>query len=243
MNRDEHRTIRESLGAYALGQLPRHERIAVRAHLDGCAACRAELAEIEPVVGPLGRVDPGRLDATPVPPQWLGDRIVARARAEGGPRRSRRGVLVAAVAAALTGVAGAGVGYLAGSGPAVPREPVAVRAADARVDASATVVPHTWGVEITLDADGFEQGAEYRVVVVDDAGRRVGAGAFVGTGDRRMLCNLNSSVLRAQAAGFDVIDPGGAVVLHGDLCVRPGGRAPRGCRRSCAPPGRTRRHT
>jgi anti-sigma factor RsiW len=123
VNRDEHRTIRESLGAYALGQLPRHERIAVRAHLDGCAACRAELAEIEPVVGPLGRVDPGRLDATPVPPQWLGDRIVARARAEGGPRRSRRGVLVAAVAAALTGVAGAGWATWPAAGPRSPASP------------------------------------------------------------------------------------------------------------------------
>lgn len=72
-------------------------------------------------------------------------------------------------------------------------------------------------MEITLDAAGFEQGADHRVVIVDDAGRRVGAGAFVGTGDQRMLCNLNSSVLRAQAAGFDVLDPAGAVVLHSDL--------------------------
>jgi anti-sigma factor RsiW len=217
VNQDEHRTIRESLGAYALGQLSREERVAVGAHLDSCDGCRSELAEIDPVVAPLSRVDPGRLDATPVPPPWLGDRIVARVRAEGPPRRSRRGLLTAAVAAALTGVAGAGVGYLAGSGPAVPREPVTLQATGGRVDASATVIPHTWGVEVTLDAAGFEQGAEYRVVIVDDAGRRVGAGAFVGTGDRRMRCNLNSSVLRAQAAGFDVLDAGGAVVLHGDL--------------------------
>ncbi len=237
MNRDEHRTIRESLGAFVLGQLSRGERTAVGAHLDGCAACRAELAEIEPVVGPLSRVDPRHLDATPVPPQWLGDRIVARARAEGGPRRPRRGVLVAAVAAALTGVAGAGVGYLAGSGPAVPREPVALRAADTRVDASATVIPHTWGVEITLDADGFEQGAEYRVVVVDDAGRRVGAGAGGccatstrrSCGRRRPASTSSTPAARSSCTATCASDPAGVHHEVVDVAARP--------------PGRTRRHT
>jgi len=55
------------------------------------------------------------------------------------------------------------------------------------------------------------------VVVLDDAGRQVDAGGFVGTGPTRMLCNLNSTVLRAQAAGFDVLDTSGTVVLHGEL--------------------------
>lgn len=218
MSTGEHRTLRESLGVYALGQLPAAEAAALRAHLDGCAACRAELAEIEPVVGPLGRVDPARLDTPPAPPAWLGDRIVARAAAERSPVPRRRTVLVAAAAAALVGVAGAG-GYALGSGsdPAVPREPVALRTPAPGVDASATVVPHTWGVEITLDADGFTSGAVYRVVVLDDGGRAVDAGQFIGTGADRMLCNLNSSVLRADAAGFDVVDTAGRVVLHGEL--------------------------
>lgn len=218
MSSGEHRTLRESLGAYALGGLPSAEAAALRAHLDGCAACRAELAEIGPVVGPLSRVDPARLDTPPAPPAWLGDRIVARAAAERPPARRRRTVLVAAAAAALVGLAGA-VGYALGAGtdPAVPREPVALRTADPAVDASATVVPHTWGVEITLDADGFAAGAVYRVVVLDDGGRAVDAGEFVGTGADRMRCNLNSSVLRADAAGFDVVDTAGRVVLHGQL--------------------------
>jgi anti-sigma factor RsiW len=218
VNAEEHRTLRESLGVYALGQLPPAEAAAVRAHLDGCPACRAELAEIEPVVGPLGRVDPAHLDTVPAPPAWLGDRIVARAGAEGTPARRGRTLLVAAAAAALVGVAGA-AGYALGAGAddPVPREPVALRTADPAVDASATVVPHTWGVEITLAADGFAPGAVYRVVVIDDGGRAVNAGEFIGTGADPMLCNLNSSVLRADAAGFDVLDAAGQVVLHGEL--------------------------
>ncbi|MHA6630769.1 anti-sigma factor family protein [Pseudonocardia sichuanensis] len=218
MNRDEHRGVRESLGAYALGGLPDAERTAVRAHLDGCAGCRAELAEIEPVVGPLSRVDPDQLDRTPVPPPRLGEQIVARAVGERRPA-PRRGVLVAAAAVVVAAVLAGGAGFVMGSRatPDVPREPVQVQALDARVEASATVVPHTWGVEITLEAGGFRPGAVYRVVVLDEAGRRVGAGEFVGTGDAPMRCNLNTSVLRAQATGFDVLDAEGAVVVHGEL--------------------------
>lgn len=217
MNRDEHRTLRESLGAYALGQLDEPERTTLAAHLDGCAECRGELADIAPVVAGLRGVDPDRLDATPTPPPELGEQIVSRAMSErrAGPRR---GVLLAAAGVVVAAVVGGGVGYaVGGAAPDVPREPVVLQAADARVDASATVVPHTWGVEITLDADGFTPGEAYRVVVLDDTGRQVEAGGFVGTGPARMQCNLNSTVLRAQAAGFDVLDPAGTVVLHGEL--------------------------
>lgn len=217
MNRDEHRMLRESLGALVLGQLHEPERSTLQAHVDGCAECRAEMAEIAPLADALRRVDPDRLDTTPTPPPELGEQIVGRAVAERRPG-VHRGALVAAAGIAVAALIGGGVGYLAGSStPGVPREPVTLIAADTAIDASATVVPHTWGVEITLDADGFAPGAVYRVVVFDDRGRAVDAGQFVGTGAKRMLCNLNTSVLRAQAAGFDVLDTRGTVVLHGEL--------------------------
>ena len=43
---DGHRELREQLGSYALGHLPDGEALALRAHLDGCAACRADLADL-----------------------------------------------------------------------------------------------------------------------------------------------------------------------------------------------------
>jgi hypothetical protein len=209
--------LRESLGALLLGQLPEPERATLQAHVDGCAECRAEMAEIAPLAGALRHVDPDRLDTTPTPPPQLGEQIIGRAVAE---RRSGpyRGALMVAAGIVVAVLIGGGVGFVAGSStPGVPREPVTLVASDTAIDASATVVPHSWGVEITLDADGFAPGAVYRVVVVDDTGRAVDAGQFVGTGQARMLCNLNTSVLRAQAAGFDVLDTRGTVVLHGEL--------------------------
>ena len=72
-------------------------------------------------------------------------------------------------------------------------------------------------MEITLDAGGFTSGEVYRVVVRDDAGRTFDAGQFLGTGENSMRCNLNSSLLRASATGFDVLDDQGTVVVQGDL--------------------------
>ncbi|WP_243731132.1 anti-sigma factor family protein [Modestobacter roseus] len=50
---------------YALGAGTADERAVVRAHLEGCAACRAELAELTPVAARLADVDPDRLDEPP----------------------------------------------------------------------------------------------------------------------------------------------------------------------------------
>lgn len=220
MNPEEHRALRESLGDHALGRLRDPEAATLQAHLDGCATCRAELDEISSVLPALRRVDPDRLDSTPLPPPDLGERIVTAARAEGRendrPVRRRRRLPVAAAAAVALLVGGVG-GYLAGAYDGIPREPVAVRALDPAVRASAEAIPHTWGVEIVLAADGFAEGSTYRVVVESDDGRAVGAGEFVGTGADPMTCNLNSSVLRAEAAGFRVLDDRGSVVLRGDL--------------------------
>lgn len=55
-----HRRIRHSLGAFVLGGLDEEEQLLVQSHVDGCATCRAECAELVPVVALLGLVDPDR---------------------------------------------------------------------------------------------------------------------------------------------------------------------------------------
>jgi hypothetical protein len=215
VNPHEHRALREQLGAYALGGLTETETTAVRAHLDGCPDCRAELDELRPVAAALDGVAAESLDHTPVPPPWLADRIIERSRTLPRPTRGRPALLLAA-SVLVAALLGGGVGFIAGAGPQPPRESVAVRTV-ANVQADATVIPHTWGIEITLDADGFDPGTPYRVVVTDDTGRTVSAGEFVGTGSEPMVCNLNTSVLRAQATAFDVLAPDGSVVVHADL--------------------------
>lgn len=74
----DHRRLRELLGAYALGGLPEDAAAALGAHLDGCAGCRAELAEIAPLADVLRHVDADTLSELPAPPPDLGDRIRRR---------------------------------------------------------------------------------------------------------------------------------------------------------------------
>lgn len=132
-------------------------------------------------------------------------------------RRDRARRWLPAAAAAVVGLLAAGtIGCAAGGAgrPArVPLEAIAVRAIDPAVRAQADVVAHLWGIEVKLTATGFRPGESYAVTVTDDAGRTVGAGEFIGTGDEEMRCNLNSSVLRADASAVTVTGPDGAVVL------------------------------
>ena len=217
-----HRRLRELLGSYALGHLPRTQTASVRAHLDGCADCRAELAEIAPLADDLRGIDPDRVSTLVTPPPHLGERIRGAVGQERTlrDRRVRSTRLLAAAAAVAAVLAVGAVGFALGdrrdAGPPQPFEAVAVSGAEGVV-ADAGIVPHTWGVEIKLVATGFAQGESYAVTVRTEDGRQRSAGAFVGTGARQMTCNLNSDVLRGDAAGFTVVDAAGAVVLSADL--------------------------
>lgn len=235
MNDDQHRDLRIALGAFALGQLDAEEHTAVQAHLDGCAACRAELAQLVPLRAHLDLVDAERLDEVPVTPPELGPRIIEQIRREapGGPmgddadgvsgarrrrarqRRRRSTLAVTVLGAAAAAVLAFGAGWmLRPDPPAGPLEAVAVRALDTEVrEVSADVVPHTWGMEIKLQGSGFSAGDVYDVNVITASGEPVGAGAFIGVGATSMDCNLNSPVLRKDATGFEVVDARGRVVL------------------------------
>lgn len=83
MNEEKHQW-REELGAYLLGALEPDEAQRMRAHLDQCAACRAEYAELAPVVGLLAKVPAEAfIDAAPgpgtAPDPAMWDRLRSRA--------------------------------------------------------------------------------------------------------------------------------------------------------------------
>ena len=226
MTPEEHSTLREMLGAFSLGHLSEAEATAVQAHLDGCADCRRDLAEIAPLAQSLTHVSAERVSEVASPDPELGRRIAAAVAVERAQHRrrarSRRSLLVAAAVLAVAAVGGVGVaiGNAVSSPPAAPAVPIEAVDVASRMDgvtASAGVVAHTWGVEIKLEAVGLAAGDTYDVVVVTADGQRRSAGAFVGVGAETMNCNLNSDVLRPDAVGFQVLDDSGQRVLVGEL--------------------------
>ncbi|MFD6098940.1 anti-sigma factor family protein [Nocardiopsis flavescens] len=217
MSGDSHGGMRDLLGAYALDMLEPGRRAAVSAHLDGCAACRAEFGFVAPAAELLPLADPDRASALPEPPPELGERILAGVRAE-RPARARawriRGPVAACAAALLVGFGAGAAAWHAAFAPApVPLEGVATTAHDDGISAEAELVPHTWGVEIRLTGTGFREGRTYRATLFDGSGTAHPAGEFVGVGGDRMVCNLNSALLRQDAVGFEITDESGEPVV------------------------------
>ena len=234
-----HRVIMESLGAHLLGHLSPAEDTAVTAHLDGCARCRGEVAELAPVVAALDLLGARDVDSPASPPAALGGSVraaVARERVlkdRRAARDSARRAMVVAVAAvvAVGTVLGAGYGLglrsaadpgvaggRSGTTSPVPLEEVLLTGqVDGVQVRRAELVPHTWGVEVRFAATGLQAGETYRASVRSRDGRVSPAGEFVGVAGTEIRCAMQAAVLRVEAAGFDVFDSDGLLVLSAEL--------------------------
>lgn len=204
------RRWREMFGAYLLGHLAPEERVGLEAHLDGCADCRAELAELRPVAAALAQADPAHLGAPPAPPSDLGDRVFANVRDARRLARRRRvalrvGAGIAAVVIALT--------VFVVTRPAeearAEKEDFAFVALPAGVDAIATLYTYRTDprVEVWIEYEGLTPGVTYAVWVERASGERVRCGTFDAI-DGRHHTVLASKVARSEAAavGFTSTD-------------------------------------
>ncbi len=205
-----HRVLRELLGAYALDQLGTADRARIDAHLAGCPACRAELADLRPVVAALADFGLPE-DREPVVPVDLRSDVLSAVRGRRAARRLRRigaAVAVAGLAAAAYAV---GMWVARPALPPVVDAPIVALAAGVRADAG--LVRHTWGTELRLEATGLTDGAGYTVTFLRDDGSRIPAGGFLGTGDRALTCSLNAAVAIESATEVVVVDEAGRPVI------------------------------
>lgn len=225
-----HRELREMLGAHVLGGLTPEETVRLQAHLDGCAACRAELVDLQPLAADLRLVDPARLPGPPPPPRDLGSRVLTAVRQESVLRDARerraarragaRRVLVPVASAAVAAVLAGTIAYRVASPEEVPAPTVAVEQLTLTVVGGgvtaagpAVVVPHTWGVEVSFAASGFAAGRTYTALVRTADGQVRPAGEFLGVGAKELECDMQAAVLRPDARQFEVVDDTGAPVL------------------------------
>ncbi len=179
MKTDSCREWRESLGAYALDQLPADERTALGAHLEGCAECRAELDELSALVRPMSLADPARFDTSPTPPATLAARVAAtigRERLAQRRRRVRRGLVFggAAAAAAVALV----LLVLPGGGSSGPERHVTFASLPKGEQISAKLIPNAFGTEIHMYVKGVSSGTLCQVYLRSHKGQRLSAGSF-----------------------------------------------------------------
>lgn len=159
----------ESAAAYVLGALPAAERPAFEAHLEACPDCRRTVADLAGLPGLLARVSPDDLvEPTPVP-----DTLVPRLVREVRRSSRRRRLLVGALGAAAVLLAVAGTAVVVQRTNDEPAEVAMQAVVESPVTASAALVGHAWGTEVTMRcryADRSTWSRPYALVAVDDRG-------------------------------------------------------------------------
>ena len=225
MNTEDHRRLRELLGAYVLDQLDADETDVVRAHLAGCAECRAEVAGLQPMAAALHDLAPSYgLDPAPagsaVAPPDLGDQVLQtvrrRRRAAAHRARWRRAAGAVLVAASVATAFGVG-SWFTGPRTDPPVIAVALNLDQPGLTADAGLVRHTWGTELKLEARGLTAGGTYAVTFVRDDGQRVSGGSFLGTGADPVRCSVNAALPVDDATELMITDASGALVMDARL--------------------------
>jgi hypothetical protein len=175
------REWRESLGAYALGQLPEDERAGLEAHVDGCRECRAELEQLDSVARVMPLADPERLGAPSLPPPGLADRVAARIAGERRTARRGRRLRLGLALSGATAVAAAtalAIFVLSGGSGAGPEQRVDFASLPPGMEIAAILKPRDFGTEIHVYVEGVRSGTLCRVALRGRDGARVPAGTF-----------------------------------------------------------------
>lgn len=189
-------SVRLSLGALVLGALPPDEREQVRRHVDGCARCQAELAELTPLPGLLNLVRPEEIpvsdheDVRPSP-RMLESLLNSAESAldrqpveDTGPdsdaevsdltsrRRTRVRALAAMAAAALVAAAVWVVVLATGSSNDSDLGVVTASATgpDGVIKVTVELTPDNVGTAVAVEVTGADQGHECDLVVVTTDG-------------------------------------------------------------------------
>lgn len=214
---DEH--VRPLLGAFVLGHLDDAETTAVRAHLEGCAPCRDEAAELAAVADLLPLADAGRVGRPAEQPREMLGEVLARIEQERGARsKARRRTVTARVGAAAAMLALLIVATLTlrtaeeGGG-----QVVALTARRPGVTGQAVVHEDPRSTWVELTVSGLPVGETFGVWLEETGtGERSPLGTFTVT-PGELYISLYSTLQRERAGSVGVSDGDGATVLIGSI--------------------------
>lgn len=200
--------------AYVLGALDPAEQQAFRAHLPGCARCRAAIADLAVMPGLLARLLPEKDTDAEAPPTML-PALAQRARSE--RRRGRwRDLAAGFLAAALLGVGAVAIAF-----PESP-DPDRVLSMDAEpgvpVQATLQVTGRGWGTSIdtTCRYDGAETasaGVTYELWAIDSADGEVLVSSWQQLADREITVPGSTRLDLEDIARLEVRTDTGALIL------------------------------
>ena len=215
---DPCRDWRGAIGAAALGRMDPADEIGLRAHLEGCADCRAELRELTAVAGVLATVPVESVVGAPAQPSnALGSRVLERVARERNALRTRR---VRKLVAASTAFASAAAAVIAlvlvfGGGGGSPGTRVVLLGAHG-AKAGATLHSQPVGTEIDVKVSGLRPNHYYWLWLTGADEHRLAAGTFSGS-DKPTELRLTAALPLEKARRIWVTDEHDKVVLDAFL--------------------------
>jgi hypothetical protein len=178
------REWRGALGAAALGVIDPAEEIGLRAHLDGCEACRAELRDLTAVATALSAASVTSVISAPAEPSGtLGGRVAARVAEERNAQHRRRTRRIGVGAGALATIAAviAAVVLALGGSSGEPGNQIVMKGPRG-LTATATLTEKEVGTAINVKLSGLDPHEYYWLWLTgEDDEHRMGAGTFTGS--------------------------------------------------------------
>ena len=200
------------LALEVVGQLGEEDRPALRAHLDGCPACRDERDTLLPLVGALPAADPEHLDGHDVAFE-LQATVFERLRSDARHARHRR---LGRLALALGGAGAAALVLVLtlSGGPATgPGQEVAL-AGRSGVRATARLTAEPWGTAIHLQESGQAGGQVLSVSMRTLSGSWWEAGTYRTVTGRTVQVELGCGLPLSKIRSIWVRNGAGHTVLH-----------------------------
>ena len=197
-----------------VGQLEEADRLALSAHLDGCAACRDERDDLSALARVLPAADPAHLGGVAVP-ATLQTAVFERLGADARHTRRRRTAtyLTGAVAAAAIALALV-FGLSSSPGHPGPARTVALKGQPG-VRATARLTAEPWGTAIHLQEMGQAGGEVLTGSMRSTGGSWWAAGTYETVTGRTVQVELACGVPAAKIASIWVRDKAGRAVLRG----------------------------
>lgn len=212
---NEHRELREALGAYVLGGLDPSQRHDVEAHLQTCPECREEVADLAALPPLLGRLRPdeaiGELTSAPVD---VLDGVMVAIADERRRLNTSMWAWRAATAAAVLALVFAWQPWT--SPPAEDAiQAQAQPAAPAAQETSGVADAYAWewGTTVQLDVERLPARDGYVLWAVSDNGVRQQAGAWGPTAAGGAKVRGASAIQRDDLQRVEVTDEAGELLL------------------------------
>jgi Putative zinc-finger len=197
-----------------VGQLSDDERVALVAHVDGCAACREERHDLSVLPAALEAGDPDHFGEHELPFR-LQSAVLQRLRVEERhERRARRSRIIAlsAVAATVAGVALA-VSLVLSAGNGAKQVDLQ---GPSNVHAFARLTPQPWGTQVDLRASGQKIGQVVTVDVSTTSGTWWQVGTYRTVGGT-IHVTMGCALKMTSITGVGVRSHTGRLVLYGDV--------------------------